>query len=112
MLIRHFVSQTLCHISLILCVCCLPEGSTKLFVIVAQNLKDCILLVLATSVVVDRVIKDGSYVVFRVVLLEEMVVLNSLGDIFRCKNGMELTVMAEHKTIFHNLVHHCYVMRL
>ena len=35
-----------------------------------------ILLVLATSIVVDRVVKYGSYVVFWVVLLEEMVVLN------------------------------------
>ena len=32
-----------------------------------------ILLVLATSIVVDRVVKYGSYVVFWVVFLEEMV---------------------------------------
>ena len=106
MLVRGLVGQSLGHVFLILGVCRLLERGTIFMVIVLQHFKDSIFLIFAATIIVNAVVKYCGDVIFRIVLLEEMIVLDSLRYVLCGQYGMELTITAKHWSFFHNLLHH------
>ena len=104
------VCQTLSHVLLVLGVCRLLEVGAEGVVVVLQHLENRILLVDGTFFVVDAVIKNGGYVIFRKPGLEDAVVFNGLRDVFGSEDSVELAVHAENRPFGNYLVGYCGMM--
>ena len=108
--IRFLVRQTLGHILLVLRIVGQFIVHAIAGIVVVQHLFDGILAHDATVAVVDVVVKHRHHIQRGVILLEELVVGNGLGDVLRGQHGMELAVLAQLPTTLHDVVGHHQVV--